>query len=109
MSYNGSNRGYGANRCLIEHMKKFIGEDVLIFTTSGGASGSGFQGILLEINCDFVRLLSQQGSPPSCPISNVCAGNPGICSQSWGYPGFRTGSVCDIPFDKIVSFTHNAI
>lgn len=109
MSENGNSNRFIDNQCLIRHMKKFIGENVLIFTTVGGAAGSGFEGILLSIECDFVRLLSEQGTSPNCPISPICDIPSGVYAQGSPYPKFKTGSICDIPFDKIVCFTHNAV
>ncbi len=109
MSDNSNNNRFIDNQCLIRHMRKFIGEDVLIFTTVGGDAGSGFEGILLSIECDFVRLLSEQGSSPDCPISSICDKSSGVYAQGSQHSKFKTGSICDIPFDKIVCFTHNAI
>jgi hypothetical protein len=71
--YNGNGTGtLGANQTFIRHISRFIGETVLVFTTSGGASGSGFSGVLMEVNGDFIRLVTQQSQPPTCPISDVC-------------------------------------
>jgi hypothetical protein len=104
---NGGGYGYGGNQSLREHMRKFVGQTVLVFTTSGGQSGMGFSGVLLSVNCDFIRLLNAQGTAPTCPISDVCSG---VGAMGGGYkPGFRTGSVCDIPIDRIASFCHNAV
>jgi len=107
MSCNNNNHGVSGNQRFIAHLCEFIGENVLIFTTSGGASGSGFSGILLSVNCDFVRLLNEQGTSPTCPISDVCM--QGTNRNGHMRSGFRTGSVCDIPIDRIATFTHNAV
>lgn len=75
MSFNNGYNGNGlagANQSFICHMKRFIGETVLVFTTSGGPSGAGFSGVLMEVNGDFIRLVTQQSQPPTCPISKVC-------------------------------------
>jgi hypothetical protein len=114
MSYNYNGGNYSGNQSLREHMMRFIGQNVLIFTTSGGQSGSGFSGVLLAVNCDFVRLLNSQGTPPTCPISDVCDDDDynGVGAMGMGMgrrSGIRTGSICDIPIDRIVSFCHNAI
>jgi hypothetical protein len=108
MSCN-NNRGSTGNERFIAHISRFIGEEVLIFTTSGGPSGLGFSGVLLSVNCDFVRLLSQQGSSPTCPISDICMDQSIGDTSMYRHSGFRTGSVCDIPIDRIATFTHNAI
>ncbi len=93
----------------IEELCRFIGQTVTIFTSSGGASGCGFTGVLLLVNPDFVTLVNRIGSPPSNPFgeSNVCDKKE---FRNYDECEFHSiGSVCDIPIDKIVSFCHNAI
>jgi len=125
MSLNGNGEnGNGRDLWFVRHIQKFIGESVLVFTTSGGASGSGFSGVLMDVNADFIRLVNQQSTPPTCPISNVCNedddddycngrdGN-GTMNESNQYrmrmSSHNVGSICDIPIDRIVAFCHNAI
>ncbi len=136
---NGCNNGVG-NLSLARHLCEFIGETVTIFTTSGGASGCGFTGVILAVNCNFVRLVTQQGSAPSNPLSESICGDyeeedecngggiggglggkvgnvPGGIGGGIGpmgghkrrHNGFKVGSVCDIPIDRIAAFCHNAI
>lgn len=57
-----------------DHIAKYIGKTVTIFTRSGGQSGSGFTGVVLSVNCSFVRLLSRIGPPPGCSLGNACSG-----------------------------------
>ncbi|MBH1939394.1 hypothetical protein I5677_00640 [Mobilitalea sibirica] len=58
---------------LVRHLYEFIGQTVTIFTTSGGPSGCGFTGVILAVNCNYVRLVTQQGTPPTSPLSeNIC-------------------------------------
>lgn len=118
------NSNYG-NQSFEQLLKNFIGQTVIVFTTSGGASGCGFEGILLEVNNKFIRLSSHQGTPPANPLSETICGVQsgtfsGIGSQLCGdlgsniagkvpYPMFNFGAVCDIPIDKIAAFCHNAI
>ncbi len=93
---------------LLEELHRYIGQTVTIFTTSGGASGCGFTGVLLFVSPCFVTLVDRFGTPPTNPMgeSTVCdrrePRNQGDCYYS-------VGSVCDIPVDKIASFCHNAI
>ncbi|NLK27945.1 MAG: hypothetical protein GX306_06335 [Clostridiales bacterium] len=104
---------------LTRHLCRFIGETVTIFTTSGGASGCGFTGVLLDVNPCFVRLITEIGSAPANPLAeNICGDlefGPGHGQKpcSGGMPDmghkFKLGSVCDIPVDKIASFCHNAV
>jgi len=97
-------------------MSRFIGQTVTIFTTSGGPSGCGFTGVLMSVNPCFVRLSTQQGTPPANPLSQSICSKPGEDFGPAGRGGslqhppyFTVGSVCDIPVDKIASFCHNAI
>ncbi len=102
---------------LLEHISRFIGETVTIFTTSGGTSGCGFTGVLFGVNSCFVRLVIKFGTPPASPLSeSICDtetnGNPmGLLSRRKKHEpdGFEVGSICDIPVDKIASFCHNSV
>lgn len=95
------------NTCLTESLCAHIGETVTIFTTSGGLSGSGFTGILAAVTDNCVKLITDIGGAPNCPLGSNCScgkfrnrNNGGSC---------ELGSVTVIPLDKISSFTHNAI
>ncbi|HEX2936274.1 MAG TPA: hypothetical protein VHO72_13050 [Bacteroidales bacterium] len=108
----------------LRQLNRFVGETVTIFTTSGGASGCGFTGVILSVNTAFVRLVTEFGDPPGNPLAeNICGdmdngmdlgnGRGGI-----GIAGIRdngrrhsreVGSVVDIPVDRIAAFNHNAI
>lgn len=94
---------------MLEELSRFIGQTVTIFTTSGGASGCGFTGVLLRVNSSFVTLVNRIGSPPSNPLSEVICGDRRNDRDMGGTPVFIVGSVCDIPVDKIAAFNHNAI
>ncbi|HWT77050.1 MAG TPA: hypothetical protein VN258_20300 [Mobilitalea sp.] len=105
----------------LEELCRLIGQTVTIFTTSGGASGCGFTGVLLRVNPCFITLVNRLGSAPTNPLSDV------ICSTRRSNRSisdftefsddmdmddrsiFTVGSVCDIPVDKIAAFSHNAI
>lgn len=105
------------------YMREFIGDTVTIFTTSGGASGFGFTGVILSVNSNFVRLMTEQGMPPVHPLAdNVLAdfdgggrigsgigrtGNIGKGNDTG--PSHSVSSVVDIPIDRITAFTHNAL
>lgn len=111
-------------------MKKYIGETVTIFTTSGGMSGCGFTGVLIGVNECFAKLITQIGPAPGCSLGNSCSGSPyangtGCMGNNNNYmnngmnngmggcmnnaPISTVGSVTDIPICSIASFTHNAI
>lgn len=124
------NHGGNCNQRLANHINRFLGETVTIFTTSGGASGCGFTGVVLSVNECFCRLVTEQGMAPSNPLSESICGNnfnnngfnnnnfnnnndfAGVrgCSTGNGRSNCRqTGSVCDIPIDCIAAFCHNAV
>lgn len=117
---------------LQESMARYIGQTVTIFTSSGGASGCGFTGVLMYVNCNSVGLINRIGEAPACPLGGYgsCCGdifnsgcNSGCgcrskCGNSgWGnnggygngYYGNPLGSVTEIPICNIASFTHNAL
>ena len=59
---------------LLESLGRYIGQTVTIFTTSGGLSGNGFTGVLAGICGCTVKLITDIGAPPSCPIGSSCCG-----------------------------------
>lgn len=95
---------------LLDSLTRYIGQTVTIFTTSGGCSGSGFTGVLASVNENYVKLITNIGAAPSCPLGSSCSGygynynnQNYCCGNNW------LGSVTEIPLCKIASFTHNAI
>lgn len=118
-----SNNSGFCNNSLARHICEFIGKPVTIFTTSGGMSGCGFTGVVLSVNSCFVRLITEQGTPPSIPLSEGLCGALNSKSISLGVGGgasgpyngqmrtdpYRLGSVCDIPIENIAAFCHNAV
>ena len=113
MSYGIGNQGANNSNYFANMLNRYIGETVTIFTTSGGASGCGFTGVLLFVNCDYVRLSTMQGTPPANPLSTSICGNLAGANDNYDPNCYRrhnsVGSVCDIPVQKIACFTHNAI
>lgn len=98
----------------LDELYRFIGETVTIFTTSGGASGCGFTGVLLRVNPCFVTLVNRIGTPPANPLSEVICGEHRFSREirsrdMYEDHIFAVGSVCDIPLDKIAAFCHNAV
>ena len=47
---------------LIESMRRYIGQTVTVFTTSGGLSGNGFTGVLAGIRDCTIRLITDIGA-----------------------------------------------
>ena len=59
---------------LLESLGRYIGQTVTIFTTSGGLSGNGFTGVLAGICGCTIKLITDIGAPPACPIGSACCG-----------------------------------
>lgn len=102
----------------VDHLRRFIGETVTVYTTSGGQSGDGFTGVVLSVNDDFLRLITRIGPAPGCALGSACDGRNRHRSCGCGCGrrhdddnNFfnRVGSVTDIPIDRIASFVHNAV
>ncbi|MDR1914941.1 MAG: hypothetical protein LBQ68_10745 [Clostridiales bacterium] len=83
----------------------YIGQTVTIFTASGGLSGGGFTGVLISVDDKFISLLVSVGMPPACPLGSACGSNEGFSLAEYGNP---VGTICDIPRNAIVGFTHHA-
>lgn len=114
MGFNSGNLG---NEFFINHIRRFIGETVTVFTTSGGESGEGFTGVVLAVNCDFVRLVLQQGSAPTNPFEDDEDEDEDDCYGRGNNNRRRrrhrrcqkVGAVVDIPINRIAAFVHNAV
>jgi hypothetical protein len=69
-------------RDLIRELRRFIGQTVTIFTTSGGESGRGFTGVLIGISSDpVVRLLANIGPAPGCALGSCCDRRRNRCEE----------------------------
>lgn len=91
-----------------EHLREFIGRTVTIFTTSGGESGSGFTGVILRVDNNFVTLLTQVGTVPGTVLDNeasVSSTNETRVNERCPSHGVET----DIPIDRIAAFEHNVV
>jgi hypothetical protein len=104
-------------------MTRYVGQTVTVFTTGGGLAGNGFTGVLAGLCSNTIKLITDIGAPPTCPIGSACgteyvetaeaAGRRGFGWRSGcgglGRSGYNwLGSVTEIPIDKICSFTHNS-
>lgn len=113
---------------LFESLCRYIGQTVTVFTTSGGSTGCGFTGVLAAVSDGQIKLITDIGAAPSCPLGSNCSGctnlsgsngnSWGLFRNSWGNNNSGCcggnnnnwlGSVTEIPICKIVGFTHNAI
>jgi hypothetical protein len=103
----------------ILYLERYIGKTVTIFTTSGGTSGSGFTGVLINVCPEHVTLLVCEGAAPCCPCGSACdfGCNGNRCNGgAYGFGGSQLGgfvnplgAVTVIPCHAIAAFTHNAI
>jgi hypothetical protein len=86
-----ANKTYLNDNSFTRSLAKNIGQTITIFTVSGGDSGSGFTGVLLDVRRDYIRILSRLASGPGT------------------YGDISLGAITNIPVDKIAAFVHNAI
>ena len=91
--YHDSNK----DNSFVRLISRYIGKAITIFTTSGVASDSGFTGTVLSVNSQFVRLITQQATPPTNPVGDKMNDNIQIIRFIW-----------DIPVEQIVAFYPNA-
>ena len=92
---------------LLKELTKYIGQTVTVFTTSGGASGFGFTGVLLRVNPNFITLVNRLGTPPTNPLGELYLSDGNSCGVLECMPVIIVGSLCDIPVNKIAAFCHN--
>lgn len=104
------------NNSAVESLRLNTGRVVTIFTQSGGLSGSGFTGLLVSANRDFIKLISNLPAAPRFPFRverrKGCCGRDrddfvGNDFDRRGCNMFGTAVV--IPVNKIVSFVFNEI
>ena len=104
---NGSSGGSGIS--LVGQLSRYIGATVTVFTTSGGASGNGFTGVLLSVNAAFIRLVTDFGAAPMNPLGDDLDNPLGVGLRNRSDSCRPVGSVVDIPIDRIAAFCHNAL
>ena len=101
------------NDCLIDSLLRHLGQTVTIFTESGGLSGNGFTGVLAGVHKGCIRLITDIGAPPACPIGSSCCNDMtpmGIKdNEMGGFYGNPLGAVCVIPTCAVAAFAHHAI
>ncbi|MDR3091691.1 MAG: hypothetical protein LBU36_05825 [Clostridiales bacterium] len=78
---------------LVDGLFRYLGQTVTIFTTSGGISGSGFTGVLAGICDGTVKLITDIGAAPACPVGSSCTGygTPYGYANNYGYGGYGLG------------------
>lgn len=96
--------------CFLQSLAKYIGQTITIYTVSGGQSGSGFTGVLLEVCRDCIKILTSAASVPDLTLVSDCIENKAD-SHSFGNSSMpvNLGSIAEIPLNKIAAFIHNII
>ena len=86
---------------LLESLLRYVGQTVTIFTTSGGLSGFGFTGVLAGICDGTVKLITDIGAAPACPVGSACTCGTGFGGgfgygngSAWNDGGFSCGCGC---------------
>lgn len=101
------------NEEFAELMARWIGTTVTIYTTSGGASGCGFTGILAAVDPCVVKLITCLGPAPCCSLGSACVtpGCPTFEDRRFGSQGVlnNVGATVDIPIENIAAFIHNTL
>jgi hypothetical protein len=67
---------------VLDNLLRYVGQTVTIFTTSGGISGSGFTGVLAGISNCTIKLITDIGAAPACPVGSCCDSG---CGNGCGY------------------------
>ncbi|MDR3645339.1 MAG: hypothetical protein P4M02_09735 [Clostridia bacterium] len=80
-------------------LPSLIGRTITVFVDSGGASGAGFTGILIETFSDSIRLLTAVESAPAVRMN--CPRKKRNCC--------RCGSCTTIMLEHITAITYNNI
>lgn len=89
------------NESFRESLLKFIGQTITIFTTSGGISGYGFTGVLIQVSLDQIKLLTEIQTAPQISFKES--------SSNEEEDEVTLGTAVNIPISKIAAFIHNLI
>ena len=106
-----------------DSMEWKVGRMVTVFTRSGGRSGFGFTGILVEAGCNFIKLITTLPCAPRSPFRGIgyeggYGGGGGYGYGGGGGGGYGSGcgnrrnplgTVVVIPRSEIVSYVFNEI
>ncbi len=107
-----SNSSNNNNSDLVRIFAANLGRMVTIFTKSGGCTGCGFTGLLVRVDCDFVKLTTRLPCPPSHPFgpfNHCCERDRDRDRDRHHCREDEFGTSCIIPIDAIVSFCFNEI
>jgi hypothetical protein len=96
---------------LIDDLGGNTGRIITVFTKSGGCSGRGFTGLLVKVDCRFIKLITELPSAPRHPFGRR------FDRDDFGF-GFDGGRCCErsrfgtaivIPIRDIVAFVFNEV
>jgi hypothetical protein len=94
---------------LINDLSANTGRIITVFTKSGGCSGRGFTGLLVKVDCKFIKLITELPSAPRHPFGkrfdqdDFGFGGGCCCERS------RFGTAIVIPIRDIVAFVFNEV
>lgn len=80
-----------ADDCLYDSICRNIGRIVTVFTASGGAAGSGFTGLLTDVDDDCIKLVTSLPAPPPYPFPNCSCGATSNLCGNYGQQTRRRG------------------
>ena len=85
-----------------EILRRNIGKVVRVFVESGGCAGEGFTGLVADVNCGVLKLITTLPSPPPSPFTcrGCCHNEHSLCRR---LPATHFGSAVVIPLCKITS------
>jgi hypothetical protein len=93
---------------IVENLRDNIGRVITVFTQSGGCSGRGFTGLLVKVDCHFIKLTTSLPSAPRHPFGrNFDIDDFEFGSSRRSFERSRFGTSIVIPIRKIVSFVFN--
>jgi hypothetical protein len=101
-----SNNSDNEDNDIIDSLRDNIGRVITIFTQSGGCSGRGFTGLLVNVDCHTIRLVTALPSAPRNPFGISQFNDFGFNSRGRCHRT-RFGTSIIIPINKIVSFVFN--
>jgi len=90
---------------LFESLVGNVGRVVTVFTQSGGATGCGFTGLLVSVNCEFLKLITKFPTAPTHPFGMNIGHNNLNCNRGRE----ELGTAIIIPLSKIVSVVFNEV
>lgn len=86
-----------------------IGRVITVFTSSGGCSGRGFTGLLVNVNCNFLKLISSLPTAPPNPFGHQFDIDGDFSNGNSCRERAKFGTAVVIPLRQIVAICFNEI